>query len=580
MPTRLAILIGCWSFVCLQVAAQDVLLQGYFGQCSGDSISPAWADRLTADAPELAVAGFTYLDLRGGDWGSLYARLTEQGIQPVATLSASPDSTLAFEQPMDALRQRYPFRAFRLVGDHPPKRVAAGMDSLYQQGSPPTLLVGDPPSMPPAAWVAAITSALGYTPAPEHQARVYDHSLKMALVSACTQTNYDVRQIFNSSLRDKTALSGFNTIVYINAPNCQQAPLSDPLLAYAYLLTNNQVGLPAVLYQDYRDTEGHPPLEESIDQLIRIHQDYIYGATAVDYLNRIGTDRAATYEGTADSTDWLLFQLDGTNTPTDGKDVLVGINFSNDTLRVRHEINTANVASKDYFTDVTGNAPTSELYLQPLDSTSSGPEALEITLLPRSYAIWVQGSPPTVAANPVALSVEGYEDYIEVSWEITSEQDLASIELERSVNGRTFQRVVRLSPANEDRAGGAFLYLDEDVFPSEQMTYRVKLIAQAGGSTYSALESARLDRPRPIFELMQAPGQPVSALRIQTKQSTALEMMVVNTRGQVVLQAIYPLSKGATSIPIRLEDASPGVYFVRARLGSDLKWWTQRLTRF
>ncbi|MEZ4763472.1 MAG: hypothetical protein R3C26_09825 [Calditrichia bacterium] len=47
-------------------------------------------------------------------------------------------------------------------------------------------------------------------------------------------------------------------------------------MSYAYILTNNQIGLPTVFYTDYY----HRGIKDEIDELISIHKAHIAGATS------------------------------------------------------------------------------------------------------------------------------------------------------------------------------------------------------------------------------------------------------------------------------------------------------------
>ena len=58
------------------------------------------------------------------------------------------------------------------------------------------------------------------------------------------------------------------------------------MLGYAYILTNNKLGIPCVYHPDYYEPLH---LRYQINGLMEAHQRYIYGATQTDYLNRSGT---------------------------------------------------------------------------------------------------------------------------------------------------------------------------------------------------------------------------------------------------------------------------------------------------
>ena len=147
-----------------------------------------------------------------------------------------------------------------------------------------------------------------------------------------------MRNIYLGSLRDAVGLSGFNVVTFLNNhdfrtadPNAFDALAQAHVpLAYAYLLTNNQLGVPTVFYPDYygypaqnfTDPAGTPlysypyhpanlrAYRAEIDQLIGLLQTYIQGATGVDYLNKSGSGYSGSWAaGQASKT--LFYQLNG-----------------------------------------------------------------------------------------------------------------------------------------------------------------------------------------------------------------------------------------------------------------------------
>ena len=191
-------------------------------------------------------------------------------------------------------------------------------------------------------------------------------------------------------------------------------------------------------YADYFGMESEAdlyldkaPLKEAIDQLIKTNKQYIYNSTSVEYLNHINTERASKYfssEDGVDATRCLIYQIDGSNTPAGlahqpkgRKDVLVAINFSDDTLKILQEINLSNVEANDIFTDILGFSNSPKMKITE-DSVLQIPNAVYIELPPKAYSIWVQGNESPVLAEFIEFSAEAYEDFIEISWEIPSEK--------------------------------------------------------------------------------------------------------------------------------------------------------------
>jgi len=603
--------------------AQDILLQGCYWSCPEDdpnepidSASLAyWTDRMQQQAPELAYAGFTYLWLPPLQEASpallkpFFQALEGQGINPVASINLDRDSNLYLKARQ--LKTEYGISALSLHAAQTPtpSEVASAINRLNTEDMAPGLLVAElqkgATTKSIARWVSNTSQQLNFEAQLEAQPRVYDYPLREALRRASTDSLYDVRKVFDASVRDASPLSGFNVITLANHPSLknqngkagdQDDPLNDPLLAYAYLLTNNQVGLPAVFYGDYygneSEVEGYdnlPPLKEAIDQLIKTHNEFIYGATAIDYLNATGSSKKSVYlpqNGSVDSTCTLIFQIDGTSTPAGinnqppgDKDVIVAINFSKDSLQVIQEINLANIRPDDYFTDIIGNALEVETSLSMLDSTNMERNALRIGLPARSYSIWVQGRATAVIPSRVALSARGYDQYIEVSWETAYESNLLGYELERSVNGEAFEKVTSMKAISGSSDPASYVFLDKDVFPNEKLHYRVKLLDKNGGYEYSPVEATSLFRRELSFELLDGALPYEKLLLINSNANATADINLINANGDLVMAQVTPIQSGQTRTRISMESLENGVYFLHFKIG-DKRWWSKRVVKF
>lgn len=288
-------------------------------------------------------------------------------------------------------------RGFRMdaVKHFPPDFVGDLLDFLHDQGIAPGLVVGEFFDGNPfwlKQWVDNVLANMDPDTKMAISPRVFDFSLRFALKAACDQFGYDVRNVFNAGMVDAQGASGFQVVTFVNNHDFRdpgQPVEVDPLLAYAYILTNNQAGLPCVYYDDYYN-KG---LQNPINHLIEIHKNYIFGATQRDYLSRFGTPYVQNFTSGYDHTT-LFYQLSGAPT---GRDVLVAINYAGEPLQMAHGVNVAsmNLAPGDTLTDLLGHS--GALY-----AVVNASGEVNISLPPRSYSVWVQGA----LLQPFVLNVQ------------------------------------------------------------------------------------------------------------------------------------------------------------------------------
>ncbi|MBL7927102.1 MAG: T9SS type A sorting domain-containing protein [Bacteroidia bacterium] len=297
-------------------------------------------------------------------------------------------------------------KGFRVdaVKNFAPLFAAQTINYLHSNGYIPSVYVGEfydynPQSL--KSWVDNVKAAM--TPAAQQtiNPRLFDFALQGSLKEACDNTGYDVRNVFNNGMVDGAGASGFNVVSFVNNHdfrNTSQSCDVDPLLAYAYILTNNAVGLPCVYYPDYYLNAGS--YKKAIDDLMDVHKKFIHNTSFREYLNRFNTPFASNFiQGNSDKS--LIYQLSGGGSASciANKDVIVAINFGNTTLKVDHQINTGNPFHSnvgDTLNDLFGNSNFPYAIV-------NGNAQIYIELPPRSYSVWANVPAPS---TPI-ISVTG-----------------------------------------------------------------------------------------------------------------------------------------------------------------------------
>lgn len=284
-------------------------------------------------------------------------------------------------------------RGFRMdaVKHFDPVFIGDMLDDMHDVGYDPGLVVGEVFDGNPVVlqnWVTGVYNEMDTDTKSAIDVRVFDFSMRNSLKDACDLFGYDVRNVFNSGLVNAVAENSSNVVTFVNNHDFRgpgEPVQNDPMLAYAYILTNNQIGLPTVFYPDYFGTTiPNAPtvdLEDEISQLMNIHQDYIFNSNSIDYLSRIGTPYSQTFT-TGFETTTLVYQLSG---GVGGREIIVTINFAGEPLHLNQGINMSNLMQGDTLFDLTGNALTNY-------TTIDNNNEVNIELPARSYAVWVQGN--------------------------------------------------------------------------------------------------------------------------------------------------------------------------------------------
>ncbi len=283
------------------------------------------------------------------------------------------------------------------------------LDYLHDQGDDPAIIVGESYDYDAATLKARLDAVYSYMDQDTKEAMYYslfDFNLQSSLRDACDAFGYDVRNVFSSGMHGSQQIYRKNIVTFVNNHDFREEPQStdtDPLLAYAYIITNPAAGIPCVYWADYYDVD-HPTYTSDINKLISTNLKFIQGAQDVDYLTRFNTPYSVNYiSGGASTT--LIYQLANmSNTCLPERDVVVAINFSGSPLKVDVGLNTSNpyhLHTGDTLIDILGRSS------YPF-AIVNGSSQMYIDLPARSYSVWARVS--AITQSPV-VSASGATDF-------------------------------------------------------------------------------------------------------------------------------------------------------------------------
>ncbi len=431
------------------------------------------------------------------------------------------------------------------------------MDDLHSKGRDPGMVVGEFFDTNPFTlknWVENVKSKMDTGTKGSINVRAFDFDLRQALKDVCDD-NLDTREIFNSGMVDGAGSSGYDAITFINNHDYRDAgqPVqNNTLLAYAYILTNNKIGLPCVFYPEYfgQTVPNYPNinLQAKIDELIDAHKKYIFGASGQEYLNKYGTIYSSNYiSGSPGKA--LIYQLSGS---FNGKEVVVAINFSNTTLKTDHGVKMTNLVKGDTLHDVLGNSNFPYALV-------SNTNQIYIDLPPNSYSIWVQGKPLVLPVEMGNFTIEKIGKQVKVKWNTLSEEQVKAFHIEKSADGINF-KLLKQMPANNQASN--YSVIDGDVKIPNTYYYRIKTEDLDGSMNISDMRSVKFN-PEISFEVFPNPSSDITHFSIQSELDEEIMIKIITPEGEVKRQSSLMIFIGRQQKDIDLSDLPNGLYFIQ-----------------
>ena len=442
--------------------------------------------------------------------------------------------------------------------------VSQLMNYLQVQGTIPEYVVGeffDNNAGILNDWVNDVY--LGMTQAAKDaiKVRVFDFALRDKLKNVC-DSGHDARDIFDAGVVDGVGGSPFNAVTFIDNHDLRKEGhgiQNDAVLAYAYILTNNQIGAPCVFYPDYYGIQvGNTPLidlKQEINDLVTLHKTYIFGSDDRRYLSNNGAGFNQYFEpngnnGGPETT--CIYQLKPNGT---GRDVIVAINFSYNPLDVYQVIHTPwGSGSGTTFTDMLGNSSTPTTNITPTNE-------IHVLLPARSYTVYVEGVLTPLPVELTDFQVSAKQNDVQLDWQTAAEKELERYEIERSISQADHFETLSKLPAKNDPNGAAYDYVDQNPPVNTDLYYRLKMIDTDGSFKYSPIRQTEISRRSLTASISPNPGIEGSLL-IEAEQAQSLQIRVFNLWGQTLWAQEALVEKGETRWAIPSENWPSGSYYV------------------
>jgi alpha-amylase len=474
------------------------------------------------------------------------------------------------------------------VKHFPPEFVGDLLDDLHSNGIDPGLVVGefyDGNSSLLKDWIDDVYDYMNAATKTAIIPRVFDFSLRNALKEACDNfdANHDVRGVFNLSIVDaQPGFSGFNVVTFVGNHDFRESGQyiqNDPILAYAYILTNNQIGLPCVFYPDYFTVNSYPspanPIigaQAQIDVLINVHKNYIVNSSGRKYL----TSTTTSYDPFFFSGNYkklLVYQLLNNQT---NNDVIVAINFDTVTVNmwVDVDMSAGRVIEGATFGDRIGNS-----LLQTL--TVSGGR-VNIQLPARSYAVWVEGQ-PAVPVELISFTGEVEKNNVLLNWKTATEVNNYGFEIEKKSLTQTlsegegfkeWERIGFLNGSGNSNSPKYYSFRDNNL-TNGKYTYRLKQIDTDGKFEYSNSLFFEITNYPADFVLSQNypnPFNPSTKISWQSPVSGKQVLKIFDVLGNEVVTLVNEY-KPAGSYEIEFQSSvssrqlASGIYYYQLKVG-------------
>lgn len=181
---------------------------------------------------------------------------------------------------------------------------------------------------------------------------------------------------------------------------------------------------------------------------------------------------------------------------------------------------------------------------------------------------------PVKLVNFAAKSQKGN---VIVTWKTSEEINNKGFEVERSINGRNFQKVGFVKGAANSSILNSYSLLDDNAFEktnAKTLYYRLKQVDFDGSSTYSNIAVVNKDASSKLETVLVHPNPFTDQVNISVTaaEATQMNVTIINLSGKEVGTLKIDVQEGTNTINLNdFEKLNAGVYFLKVNMGSESK---------
>jgi len=200
-----------------------------------------------------------------------------------------------------------------------------------------------------------------------------------------------------------------------------------------------------------------------------------------------------------------------------------------------------------------------------LQSATISPQnnTLQVTLAPLSItSLLITGNSVALPQNLLSFTASKNDNKVTLNFTTTRELQVASFDVERSLNGSSFTKI---GTVTGEGGNGQYAYIDVQPLPSINY-YRLKMINQDGGYSYSKIVSIRYDKNASIT-IFPNPAKDVVNVQLHMPAGT-ISLQIIDGMGLKVKSMTLKSSGSTLSTAIDISGLAGGQYYIHA--GSEI----------
>lgn len=166
----------------------------------------------------------------------------------------------------------------------------------------------------------------------------------------------------------------------------------------------------------------------------------------------------------------------------------------------------------------------------------------------------------TLAAQYSDFNVAPNNGKIQLAWSVSQVSNHGHFEIERSLNGRYFERIYSENQPLADGASQSFTYNDENFPNGTVLFYRIKQVTTNGNFQYSVIKSIKAPAKKTEVTVYPNPAKDILNLDYEAGDAATLNITVTDATGRIVISDRRSINAGKNKISVDIVRLLKGNY--------------------
>lgn len=162
-----------------------------------------------------------------------------------------------------------------------------------------------------------------------------------------------------------------------------------------------------------------------------------------------------------------------------------------------------------------------------------------------------------------------------ITWAVENETSITDrYEIERSLDGITFEKITTLAKLNNGNSGNVYSSLDKNISTIKNngiLYYRIKQIDLNGQFVYTEIKNVKISEKYKSITAYPNPVKDITTVEIDSPAQQDVTMNLINADGKMLQTLTIKANKGTNTKKINMNNYSSGNYLLQVITGSDVQ---------